>query len=1246
MRAASFNSLVCSLVLISVLRGQALTNGLALTPPMGYNSWYLNHANINEGFIRSIADTMATNGLRGAGYEYICLDDGWAYQRDTNGVIMPQPAKFPSGMKALADYVHAKGFKFGIYSVWGPLTCENLPGSCGHVVQDANTYAAWGVDYLKYDACSMCTASDLRTEAELMANALLNCGRPIFFNLSLSEPVADWMPALLNSWRGTGDDYCLYGNVLYHLDVVARSPALAGPGHWNDPDVLEVGRPCLSVDEAKANFGMWCIAAAPLFIMDCNFDPACMDILTNGEAIAVDQDPAGIQGVCVATNGDLQVWCKPLGSDGTVKAVALLNRGETAANITANWTDLNLPPGPAAVRDLWARAYAGDFTNSYTANVPAHGVQLVKIFGAARVPPPPPGTNYLSDLHWLSDTTNPVPILLDQDSAGNSLRLHGTAYLKGLGAQPYSCIQYSLGGAASRFRADVGVDDDVCCSAGSVIFRVWADSVKLYDSGVMTSGSTPQAIDVDVTGKNILALEVTDAGDGSVNDYADWAGARIVVPTLPPAVPVMLAAAAAPNQIALSWYASTGANSYNLKRSTTSNGPFEVIASTNTTAFTDADVVQDAVYYYIVSAVNTFGESADSAPLTSSLPAYWINTVTSTAQNWNENGNWINSSAFPNAAGRAAVINADVLSDQTVNLNQNVTIGSLAIGDANGSAAYTLVANGGVLTFGNGSSPGTLTQLATSKGDTLAVPITVNHDLVVYNCSTNPLTLSGTNVVSGALTVAQGTLKAGNAAALGAATGSATIARGATLDLNGFNLSPVRITVSGPGVNQNGALVNNAGQPPGVLCAVTLSGDTTFGGAGPWDIRSGGVPALSAALNTSGNPYNLTKVGSSRVSLVAANVDPALGDIDVQEGIMSFESTPGSMGNPASTLTVRAGATLSFLDSTNAWKKVIVLNGDGLTPTMSAASGSNSMEGPVTLNGACTFAVADSALMLEGPISGAGSLTKTGDGLLCLAGTNCYAGKTLVAAGTLAIRDPSSIVGSTQIIIASGALLDAGTPDDGGIILAGGQTLSGSGSLNGDCTVGGGAMLAQSDPAGVLTFCGSLTLAAGSTSVLAISKPPGTDNQVRVSGGLAYGGRLVLTNISANSLAVGDSFPLFSAASYTGGFAYIVPLTPGPGLLWDPTGLTRNGTLRVVAGDPPRIGALVLAGNRIFISGAGGSVGTSGRACCLLTSTNPALPLDQWTSIATNELDGAGNFSFSNSIAPGVRSAFYLVQFP
>jgi alpha-galactosidase len=368
---------------------RAESNGVALLPPMGFNSWYLYNISINESLIENIADQMATNGMLAAGYQYVNLDDGWAEYRGANNVMVANTNRFPSGMKALADYVHAKGLKFGLYTVGGTYTCAGYPGSAGYEVLDANTYAGWGVDFVKFEGCDIPwweLNPNQQTMSLRMEQALLHCGRPMVFSLSIGY-VENWIPNYCNLPRGTGDLNGTWTNILYHIDTVAGMPFQGRPGMYNDPDVLDL-RGEFNATEDVSIFSMWCMLAAPLITPTVNSN--VLYILTNAEAIAVDQDAAGIQGTCVASNNNTQVWCKPLGGVNTgTLAVALFNRGDNATNITAIWSDLGLAPGAATVRDLWAHADLGTFANSYGARIPAHGVQLLKVVQSVLPAMPP-----------------------------------------------------------------------------------------------------------------------------------------------------------------------------------------------------------------------------------------------------------------------------------------------------------------------------------------------------------------------------------------------------------------------------------------------------------------------------------------------------------------------------------------------------------------------------------------------------------------------------------------------------------------------------------------------------------------------------------------------------------------------------------------------------------------------------------------------------------------------------------------
>ena len=380
--------------LLMVVNCHAQQGTLASTPPMGWNSWNKFACDVSEKLIRSIADAMVTSGLKAAGYEYVVIDDCWQNDRDSNGNIRADPERFPSGIKALADYVHARGLKLGIYSDAGTKTCQGRPGSRGYEFQDARQYAAWGVDYLKYDWCNTST-QDARASYQIMRDALNATGRPIVFSIcewGNSKPWL-WAKDIGNLWRTTGDikdrwsgkekwpdgSCCSYG-VMDILDQQVGLEAHAGPGHWNDPDMLEVGNRGMTLTEYRAHFSLWAILAAPLIAGNDigSMTPEIHDILANKDVIAVDQDVLGSQGRRIYKNGNLEVWAKQL-HDGS-RAVVLLNRAESAHQVTVSWEDLGYPALlKAEVRDLWKAESLGEFQGKFAARVEPHSVVMVTL---------------------------------------------------------------------------------------------------------------------------------------------------------------------------------------------------------------------------------------------------------------------------------------------------------------------------------------------------------------------------------------------------------------------------------------------------------------------------------------------------------------------------------------------------------------------------------------------------------------------------------------------------------------------------------------------------------------------------------------------------------------------------------------------------------------------------------------------------------------------------------------------------
>jgi len=375
--------------------------GLALTPPMGWNSWNTFACNVDEALIREMADAMVASGLKGAGYTYIVIDDCWHGQRDSLGFIHPDPQRFPSGIKALSDYIHSKGLKFGIYSCAGDKTCGGKPGSRGHEYQDAFTYAQWGVDYLKYDWCNNAGLNSVGAYTT-MRDALFAAGRPIVFSLCEwgDTKAWEWAKDVGHLWRTTGDITDCFDCELNHgtwsswgiMKIVEMRKDIrryAGPGHWNDPDMMEVGRG-MSLSEDRAHFSLWCMMAAPLIAGNDlrSIKKETIDILTNKEMLAVNQDSLGIQGYRYDAKDSVEVWVKPLMKDDW--AVCFLNRSAQSQKIDFDWsknvvTDtvahrtLNTNESTFTLRNLWTKKNIGTTKKNLQTVVPSHDVFVVKL---------------------------------------------------------------------------------------------------------------------------------------------------------------------------------------------------------------------------------------------------------------------------------------------------------------------------------------------------------------------------------------------------------------------------------------------------------------------------------------------------------------------------------------------------------------------------------------------------------------------------------------------------------------------------------------------------------------------------------------------------------------------------------------------------------------------------------------------------------------------------------------------------
>jgi alpha-galactosidase len=374
---------------------------MAPTPPMGWNSWNYFSCDVSESLLRQAADAMVSSGMKDAGYVYINIDDCWHGQRDSLGFIHPNPEHFPSGMKALADYIHSRGLKIGLYSDAGWKTCGGRPGSRGREFQDAKIYASWDIDYLKYDWCN---TEGMKAEGAYltMRDALFEAGHPLVFSLCEwgNDKPWEWGPKIGHLWRTTGDIYHCFDCVIDHgtwkqwgveqiLDMQDGLRKYAGPDHWNDPDMMEIGNG-MSVNEDRAHFSMWCMLAAPLMAGNDirNMSKETLAILTNREAIAIDQDVLGIQGFKFSSADSIETWFKPLKDGDWV--ICFLNRTHEAKPIEFEWEqkkvvdeifnlDANFAGIEYTIRNLWTHQDAGSTRKPLKAVLPGHDVLMLRL---------------------------------------------------------------------------------------------------------------------------------------------------------------------------------------------------------------------------------------------------------------------------------------------------------------------------------------------------------------------------------------------------------------------------------------------------------------------------------------------------------------------------------------------------------------------------------------------------------------------------------------------------------------------------------------------------------------------------------------------------------------------------------------------------------------------------------------------------------------------------------------------------
>jgi alpha-galactosidase len=498
---------------------RALSNGLALTPPMGWNDWNAYGCNVSEQLVEQTAQFMVTSGMKAAGYDYVNIDDCWpASQRDASGNLVANPAKFPDGIAAVAAYVHSLGLKLGIYEDDGTATCAGFPGSLGHEQQDANTFASWGIDYLKYDNCN--NNGNIEASDQAMRNALAATGRPILFSLSEwgQNSVWTWGAQTANAWRTTGDISASFSSMLSNFHSNVALAQYAGPGGWNDPDMLEVGNG-MSATEDQSEFSLWAEMAAPL-IAGTNLQTASattMSILTNSSVIAVDQDTLGKQGTEVSSSGGLDVLAKPLAGGAT--AVVLFNENTAAATISTTAAAAGLPAASSyTLSNLWANTTTST-AGPISASVPGHGVVMYRVTPAGVTSTPTPSvTPTPSPSHSPppspSPTPTPTPTPSPTSSTGGALACHVT----------YATQSQWAGG----FVANVTVTN-----SGTAGINGWTLSFTFPGDQKVTSAWN---VAVTQNGENVTAANmaynavISPGGNAAFGFQGTW-GASDAVPT-------------------------------------------------------------------------------------------------------------------------------------------------------------------------------------------------------------------------------------------------------------------------------------------------------------------------------------------------------------------------------------------------------------------------------------------------------------------------------------------------------------------------------------------------------------------------------------------------------------------------------------------------------------------------------------------------------------------------------------------
>ncbi len=511
---------VCAMAGLAV-QAFAHPDSLVLTPPLGWNSWNVFHENINEKQIQEIADAMVSSGLKDAGYIYLNLDDNWMdTKRDAQGNLQNNPKTFPSGMKAIADYVHAKGLKFGLYGDRGKRTCHHYnsnwqseSGSNGHEEQDAKKLAEWGVDYWKYDNCD----SDPSTQEKdytAMSKALRNSGRDIVFSICMWE-YKDWMPKIANLWRTTFDigpewiSSSWYRGVYEIIDANNKYWQIAKPGHWNDPDMLEVGNRGLSYEEQRSQMTMWSIMAAPIMISSDvrSMSNETKELYLNKDMIAINQDSLGVQGHRISDKDGKQVWTKPL-KNGDI-AVALLNNNNSTQTVECDFKDIGIE-GEVEVRDAWKKKDLGPVSH-VSIELPAHGSALLRLI-VQPVPRKPFKGEALA-----------IPGKIEmEDFDVNGVGQGNTSYSES-DAENHGDSDYREGTGVDLYKKATGVIVGYNQAGEWLEYTVKVASTGTYVmSAAVASANNTSSFQLSVDGKNIteeIAVPAATTGEDNFDEY-------------------------------------------------------------------------------------------------------------------------------------------------------------------------------------------------------------------------------------------------------------------------------------------------------------------------------------------------------------------------------------------------------------------------------------------------------------------------------------------------------------------------------------------------------------------------------------------------------------------------------------------------------------------------------------------------------------------------------------------------------